>query len=416
VSKRGGSGASSWSGTVFAASLITAATAPGQTAGLSAFTDPLIEQLGISRTDISVSYLIGTLVGAAALPFVGRGLDRWGARAVITVAALVFSATLLALSFVTDVAGLTAGFVFLRMAGQGALTLAATTAVVKALTTRRGLGLGITAAVGSAGISLTPVLMEQLIGASDVQTAWRYQAAAVLVIILPLVLLLPPHRPRAPAIRIPRAGRATDPPVKDENWTSGRAARTPIFWAIAAALAATGMLTTGLAFHQISILTAQGLTSTQAAANFIPQTVAGILATLAAGALSGRIDPRYSLAGCMVLLGAALGFLPFVTGVGSAMAYGLVLGAAAGAVRAIEPIALSHYFGTESIGGIRGIITAINVGSTALGPILFSLGRDLVGNYALPAVSFAVFPLAVAVAALLCPVPGRGHQLIGRQR
>jgi MFS family permease len=415
VSKRSGSGAPSWSATVFGASLITAATGPGQTAGLSPFTDPLIEQLGVSRTDISVSYLIGTLVGAAALPFIGRGLDRWGARTIITAAALVFSATLIALSFVTDVAGLTAGFVFLRMAGQGALTLAATTAVVKALATRRGLGLGITAAVGSAGISLTPVLMEQLIGASDVQTAWRYQAAAVLVIILPLVLLLPRHRRRTPRTPFPGAGWPSDSPAEGVSWTSGRAARTPVFWAIAAALAATGMLTTGLAFHQISILTAQGLSSTQAAANFIPQSVAGILATLAAGALSGRIDPRYSLAGCMVLLGAGLGFLPFVTGLGSALTYGLLLGAAAGAVRAIEPIALSHYFGTESIGGIRGIITAINVGSTALGPILFSLGRDLVGNYALPALIFAVLPLAVAVAALLCPTPGRAHRLTSRQ-
>ncbi|MHA7274868.1 hypothetical protein ACX80Z_15755 [Arthrobacter sp. TMT4-20] len=50
-------GTGSWSGTVLAAALITAATAPGQTAGLSPFTDPLIEQLEISRTDHSLSYL-----------------------------------------------------------------------------------------------------------------------------------------------------------------------------------------------------------------------------------------------------------------------------------------------------------------------------------------------------------------------
>ncbi|MHA7155614.1 MFS transporter [Arthrobacter sp. TMN-50] len=401
----------SWSGTVVAASLITATTAPGQTAGLSPFTDPLIEQLGVSRTDISLSYLIGTLIGALALPFIGQALDRWGARVIITAAALVFAATLLALSFATEIAGLTVGFVFLRMAGQGALTLAATTAVVKALTTRRGLRLGITAAVGSAGISLTPVLVDRLIDAGGVEAAWRLQAVAVLVIILPMVLLLPRHRKVNPSKTVP--GRPVPHPqtVPGADWSSRQAVRAPIFWAIAAALAATGMLTTGLAFHQISILTTQGLNSTQAAANFIPQTVTGILATLIVGSLSHRVDPRYALAGSMALLGAALGILPLVNGLTSALMYGLILGAAAGSIRAIEPIALAQYFGTESIGGIRGIITSINVGSTALGPILFSLGRDLTGNYFIPSLTFAIIPLGVAIAALLCPVPENTSRL-----
>lgn len=408
--------AGTWSGTVIAAALITAATAPGQTAGLSPFTDPLIEQLGISRTDLSLSYLIGTLAGAAALPFVGRGLDRWGARKVITAAALVFAATLLALSFATDIAGLTIGFVFLRMAGQGALTLAATTAVVKAITTRRGLALGITAAVGSAGISLTPVLVDRLISAGGVEMAWRYQSLAVLIIILPMVLILPKHRPSAPAKPVPGDPAPHPGTIPGADWSSRQAARTPIFWAIAAALAATGMLTTGLAFHQISILTTQGLTSTQAAANFIPQTITGILATLIAGALSHRVDPRYALAGSMLLLAGALSFLPFISGLPTALLYGLILGAASGSIRAIEPIALSHYFGTENIGGIRGIITSINVGSTALGPILFSLGRDLTGNYSVPGLAFAILPLSVAVFSLLCPAPGQSKRLMARRR
>ncbi|MBT2586497.1 MFS transporter [Arthrobacter sp. ISL-95] len=419
-------GRTSWAGTVTAAALITAASAPGQTAGLSPFTDPLIRQLGVSRTDISFSYLIGTLAGALALPFIGRALDRWGARLVITAAALVFSGTLLAMSFVTEIVGLSAGFVFLRMAGQGALTLAATTAVVKAVTRRRGLAVGITAAVGSAGISLTPVLIERVISAGSVQLAWRLEAAAVLLIILPMVLLLPRHRP--PVTQpVPLARRDFGPaavapghePVKhsqpvEQLWSGKQAARTPIFWAIAAALAATGMLSTALAFHQVSILTAQGLSSTQAAANFIPQTVTGILATIILGAVAHRLDPRIALAGSMVLLAAALLFLPVVSGTVSGIIYGLLLGGAGGAVRAVEPIALAHYFGTASIGGIRGVISAINVGSTALGPILFSLGKDTSGGYTVPSILAAIIPVAVAVFALLCPAPGGSGGILRR--
>ena len=47
-------------------------TAPGQTIGVSAFTDDLIESLGTSRSAVATAYMVGTLTGAVALPFVGR--------------------------------------------------------------------------------------------------------------------------------------------------------------------------------------------------------------------------------------------------------------------------------------------------------------------------------------------------------
>lgn len=408
------SGGNPWIGTVTAAALITAASAPGQTAGLSPFTDPLIHQLGVSRTDISFSYLLGTLAGAVALPFIGRALDRWGSRLVIIAAALLFSGTLLAMSFASELIGLTAGFVFLRMAGQGALTLAATTAVVKSVTHRRGLAIGITAAVGSAGISLTPVVVERLISAGGMQLAWRLEAVAVLIVIIPAVFFLPRHRPFAiPETVATRVGDAARI-AHQRHWSGKQAARTPIFWVIAAALATTGMLSTALAFHQVSILTAQGLSTTEAAANFIPQTVTGILATIILGAFSHRLDPRLALVGSMGLLVTALLFLPLVTGTLSGVIYGLLLGGAGGAVRAVEPIALAHYYGTVSIGGIRGVISAINVGSTALGPILFSLGRDASQGYVVPSLLAATLPLGVAVFALLCPVPGSSGGILRR--
>jgi len=59
-----------------------------------------------------------------------------------------------------------------------------------------------------------------------------------------------------------------------------------MFWAVTAAVAASGMVTTGLAFHQISLLGERGLSPVQAAANFVPQTGAAITATVAMGVLA----------------------------------------------------------------------------------------------------------------------------------
>lgn len=75
-----------------------AMTAPGQTTGVSVFIDPLIADLGISRTQVSTAYLTGTLVGACAMPFVGRAIDRYGPRRVIALIGAAFGAILIGLS------------------------------------------------------------------------------------------------------------------------------------------------------------------------------------------------------------------------------------------------------------------------------------------------------------------------------
>ncbi|MFD3735609.1 hypothetical protein [Streptomyces sp. NPDC058632] len=98
--------------------LAMAMTAPGQTTGVSVFIDPLIADLGVSRTQVSTAYLTGTLVGACVMPLVGRAIDRHGPRRVTAAVGAAFGTILLALSFVTGLVGLTAGFVGIRMAGE----------------------------------------------------------------------------------------------------------------------------------------------------------------------------------------------------------------------------------------------------------------------------------------------------------
>ncbi len=223
-------------------------SAPGQTAGLSVFTDPLIRELGISRTEVSTSYLIGTLLGACVLPLTGRALDRWGVWRMTIIIGVAFAVFLAALSFVAGIVGLTAGFVGVRMAGQGALSLAATTLVARSIADRRGLALGIASGIGSGGISLVPVFVETLIAGTDIHVAWRVEAVVVAAVVIPIGLLLP--RRTATAQGRKSAETAGGGPV----WTLREAAATGMFWTIAAGLAVSGMLSTALAFHQVAVL------------------------------------------------------------------------------------------------------------------------------------------------------------------
>lgn len=135
------------------AAIALAMSAPGQTIAVSALIDPMITELGITRPAISITYLIGTLTGAAALPGIGQLIDRYGTRAAMTVIAAVFGTILIGLSLVSGIVGLTFGFVGIRLARQGALTLAAATVAAHWFHHRRGSALPIVSAIATASTS-----------------------------------------------------------------------------------------------------------------------------------------------------------------------------------------------------------------------------------------------------------------------
>lgn len=385
-----------------AGGVLSVMTFPGQTAGLSVFADPLIEQLGIDRAALSLSYLIGTLLGAAVQPFVGRMLDRTDARRVIIAIAVLFSGILFALSFVGDIVGLTAGYVGVRMFGQGALGLAATTAVAQIVRRRRGLALGISGAVGSAGISLAPVLLERVVSEVGIAAAWRLEAVAVLVVVIPIALLLPRPQPRVEEVQ-----RTSTGTIRIAGYTGKQARRTAMFWVLTGALSTSSMLGTALGFHQIALLGERGLTPLEAAANFVPQTVTALLTTLLVGSLIDRHDPRIFVAGSMAAMAASLLLVPVVTPGGVAIIYGLVLGVAGGALRGMEAAAFVRYYGLTHIGSIRGLAVSISLAASALGPYALAVGADWAGSFGTPSVWFAILPGAVAVLAAFTRPPRR---------
>jgi MFS family permease len=335
-------------------------------------------------------------------------IDRYGPRRAIVAIGAVFGAVLVGLSVVTGVVGLTAGFVGIRLAGQGALGLAAVTVTAYWFHRRRGTALGVVAAVGSAGISLSPILIERLIAHLDWRTVWLLEGLAVWVVVIPIAVFGIRNRPGDVGQHVDGAPTPTEGQRAVRSATRAMAMRTPYFWVLVAAVAVSGLLNTALIFHQISLLGERGLTTAQAAANFLPQTVAGIGATLLAGAVIDRIArPQLLLAVTMLMLTAGLVWATMVTPGWSAIGYGATIGAAASALRAIEAALTPLMFGTGHLASIRGVLAAVGVASTAAGPLLFAAGHDLTGSYTAVLLGTTVLPAAVAVATIAVRPPGQ---------
>ncbi|WP_236568140.1 MULTISPECIES: MFS transporter [unclassified Nocardiopsis] len=381
---------------VTASALVLALSGPGQTTGISVFVDHVITDLDVSRSAVSLAYMVGTLAGALALPWIGRAVDRLGVQRVLALVALGFGGFLVLLACAQELVGLTVGFVGARALGQGGMSMIATTAVAIAVTRNRGALLGLTSSLGAAGISLFPLLTERVIAVLD----WRYTFVAEAVLIWVIVLPLAWWGLRG-LTRAPRGG--TPPPAGSPDggeaaWPLRTIVRTSMFWAMAGSIACSGLVSTAVFFHQISVLGEQGLTPAQAAANFLPQTVAGLGAALLFGSATDRFSPKALMSGAMALHALALLSLPLVSPGPGALLYGAALGAAASGARAVEGAALPFYFGTASLGTLRGLTQSVAVASTAVGPILLSLAHGWAGSYRPGVLGLALLCALAAVA------------------
>lgn len=387
------------------ASITSALTGPGQTIGVSVFIDHLVADLDLTRSVVSSAYLVGTLAGATALPVVGGQIDRFGVRRAMVVIATAFALALAAMAGVQGIVTLTAGFVGIRMLGQGSLSIASTVAVQRWFERRRGFAIGVLAMVSSALMALVPVGLDLVIDAAGWRVAWLVAAAVVAGVVIPIAALGIVDRPEAVGQRPdgdPPAGGepggADDEPglMAAPSFTRAEAVRTIPFWVLAIAAALSAMFVTALNFHQISLLGEAGLSSTAAAALFLPQVIGSTLVAVGLGALSDRFGRRGLPATAMVLLTVTLLVGSNVTPGVVVVVYAVLIGATTGAMRTTSGTLMPAWFGVAHLGSIQGLLTLVLVVGSALGPVVLALAEQWLGGYDAALLAAAAVPAVAA--------------------
>lgn len=379
-------------------------TSPGQTYSVSIFLEYFITDLGISRALVSTLYTIGTLVGSFALPVVGRQIDQHGARRTMVVISVLFGLACIYMGFVNNAIMLGAGFVAIRMLGQGSLTLVSQNAINQWWVRRRGMMLGFSGMMVSLlGLGTFPNIINWLIPIYGWRVTYILLGAILLLVMAPLGLLFVRNRPEQYGLQpdgapTPLPGDSAAPvAVAEENWTLGEAMRTPIFWSLAVGLALIAMLGTGLIFHIVSIFADNGLSSTVAASVFVPLAITTAAVNLASSFLVNRIPMRLLMAGALILLTISLLMAQFLPGVELAFIYGMIIGATFGLMNTVQSVSWPMYYGRRHLGSITGFIATILTAGSALGPMPLGIARDALGSYNTTLTIAAIFPLALAI-------------------
>jgi MFS transporter, OFA family, oxalate/formate antiporter len=169
--------------------------------------------------------------------------------------------------------------------------------------------------------------------------------------------------------------------VAAADYTLRQAQRAPVFWMYAAALSMHALFGTAVTFHIVAIFEDAGRTRAEAFGYFLPQAIVSLTVNLVASTLADRMSLKPMLVAMLAaFVFGAWGLLQLY----STWGYWLLVigfGAGGGLWGVLSNLGFVRNFGRLHLGEITGLSTALTVFSSAVGPLLFSVGVDWFGGY-----------------------------------
>nr|WP_289215313.1 MFS transporter [Halobacillus campisalis] len=387
---------------------------PGQTYFISIFIEHYLRDFEYSRSMVSGLYSTATLCAGLALFLVGKLVDIWGQRVMMTLAGFLLALACLWNSLLTGPVMMFVGFFMLRLFGQGSMTLIPNTLVPQWFIQKRGRALSVMAIGGFASSALMPVLNTWIIDSIGWRMTWTMWGILLLVGFAPLAYFLVRNQPKdigeVPDGKEKEQKNQTEKKkvtleVNEISWTLKEAMRTRAFWLILFTVSVPALVNTGVTFHLVSIIQGKGMTESVAALVLTLMAVIGFPVTFLVGYLVDRISVHYVLALTFCAHIIALLFLLQVNSWMGAVIYGVIWGVANGFERITLTIVWPNYFGREHLGSIKGLAQTVMVLGSAFGPLPFGIFFDWFGGYQEILWLMILLPVLALVFSLLSPKP-----------
>ena len=382
------------------AALAMVATLPGRTQGLGLITEPLIANLQISRVDYSILNFWATLIGASFCLPCGRLTDTFGSRAVMTAVTAALGLTVIAMSQVSGFAALAILVTLTRGLGQSALSVVSLTSVGKYFPGRLNMAMGVYSLLVGIGFIAAFPSVGQATLAYGWRASWLAVGVALAAFVAPLgwIVLRQPE-PAGP-------GPAADGHTPSDL-TLAAALRSPAFWIFALASSFFGLVYSGIALFNQSILEERGFDAATYHTVLIVSTMVGLAANFGGGWLASKVSMQKLMGAGMAVLAASLLMLPFVKSFAHVAAYAATMGAAGGVVTVVFFSVWGQAFGRAHLGRIQGCAQMMTVLASATGPVLLARTLDRTGSYSSIFFLLAAIVAALGVASWFVKLPAR---------
>ncbi len=366
--------------------------------GFAALQSSITTDTGWSAAAVTGAFSLSQVMNGVVGLWVGRHLDAYGPRRVMTAGALVAVPGMALVAAAPSLLVFYAGWLVIGAAMAGTLYPPAFAALtrwggerrVQALTT-------VTLAGGLASTVFAP-----LAAVVDAAAGWR--TAYVVLLGIAVLVTFPLHwwgldRPWSSASAPPR--RAEDPPAVV------RVASTRPFVMLTAANTLVALAAFAVVVNVVPMLREQGMDT---------RTAALVLGLGGLGQVIGRIGyARFAAAtgitargvivvSAVAVFTAAFALAPPVTGV--VIALGMALGLARGVYTLVQATAVTDRWGPASYGRLNAILTGPALAASALAPFAGALLAAVTGSYAR---AFLVLAGVAAVGAVLLTAATPGH-------
>ena len=409
---------------VFTSFFISIAQVPMYGPVFSVFVRPIADDLGWTRTTVTVAFTVGSLGGALLASVVGPVVDRYGARGVMAVTGLLVTAGLLGIAAMSEPWQFWVAYGAARTVSLAGVGLGTSVAIANWFIRKRGRAIAMRAAGQRGGQAIMPLLILPVL----LTLGWR-ESFVVLGVVAALFITAPSllfirRRPEDFGLRPdgdsapghphpnPLPSRERGPDEGEYSWTLRQVRATRTLW----------MLTVGMAAG----LAAQIAINVHAVANFedkgisqgLAVTVASIFTGVAAvsmvgwGVLVERIHVRYVSMAAMALFFVAMGVLLVAETYPMAVLFALLFGLGTGGWTVAQMIMIPNYFGRLHAGSIKGFISPVEGLLGISGPLVAARVFDATGSYDAAFIGAAV-TFAVGIAAFYVAKPLRAPSAVG---
>ena len=366
---------------------------------IAVFVYPLSEELGWSRTLISGAAAAGGLAATFMSPMVGRLIDRYGARTVLTVSILLLCAStmLLRWSDITlTVMGATIPWVFYigyatgRVIFSSPVQIGAAVVVSRWFIRLRGRTNGILNMSHSVGMVLFPLIASIIIAQSGWRDAWFVLSVLVFVAALLPVAILISERPEDLGLR-PDGGLEDDSAgdedstaqsdvAEEPEWTAEEAKRTATLWLIALATGLLFLMQAGTNTHSAAFFQDQGLGAVIAGFGISFNAIFLGVGSVVWGVVVEKVPVRFVMAAVALVMAAASFLFTTTNTAVEALAYSAIFGFGLGGMLTVPPVAYADYYGRRSLGTIRGITEPFTTFGQAVGVMIPGIVFDYISS------------------------------------
>ena len=377
--------------------LLTLTSGYGQTFFISVFAGEIRAEFGLSHGQWGAIYSLGTLASAILMIWAGTLTDRFRVRELALAILPFFALACLAMAVVPGAWALTLVIFALRFAGQGMTIHVAIVAMGRWFVATRGKALSVATLGVAMSESLMPIIFVALLGSFAWRSLWALAAVLILAVIPVLMLLLRHERtPQADLQFNPATG------MDGHHWTRAQVLRHWLFWCMIPMMLGTPTFVTALFFHQVHLAEIKGLSHLSFVTLFPVYTGVSVIAMLLSGIALDRFGTSRLLP--FFLLPVAAAFLVLgTTGSLAGMAVGMALAGMTSGMNSTLPNAFwAEFYGTQHLGSIKAMATAVMVFGSAVGPVLtgqlIDLGLDFENQMILIAIYFLLASVLVGFA------------------